>query len=49
MNELTRYSKEVRERAIGIVLEQQSEHQSQWASIQSIADKIGCTHETLRC
>ena len=25
-----------------------NEDQSQWAAIQSIADKIGCTHETLR-
>ena len=31
-----------------MVLEHQSEHQSQWATIQSIADKIGCTYETLR-
>jgi transposase-like protein len=31
-----------------MVLEQQTEHSSQWATIQSIASKIGCTHETLR-
>ena len=43
-----RYSPEVRERAVRMVLELQSEHQSQWAAIQSIADKIGCTHESLR-
>jgi len=43
-----RYSPEVRERAVRMVLEQQNEHTSQWAAIQSIADKIGCTHETLR-
>ena len=48
MNKLTRYPVEVRERAVRMVLDQQSEHQSQWATIQSIADKIGCTHETLR-
>ncbi len=48
MNKLTRYPAEVRERAVRMVLDQQSEHQSQWATIQSIADKIGCTHETLR-
>jgi transposase-like protein len=31
-----------------MVLEQQAEHSSQWATIQSISSKIGCTHETLR-
>ena len=31
-----------------MVLELQSEHESQWAAIGSIAEKIGCTSETLR-
>jgi transposase-like protein len=31
-----------------MVLEQQTEHSSQWATIQSIASKLGCTSETLR-
>jgi transposase len=31
-----------------MVLEQQNAHASQWAAIQSISSKIGCTHETLR-
>ena len=48
MNRAKRYSPEVRERAVRMVLEQQQEHSSQWATIQSIASKIGCTHETLR-
>ena len=48
MNTSRRYSPEVRERAVRMVLEQQSEHSSQWATIQSIAAKIGCTNETLR-
>ena len=48
MNTLKRYSPEVRERAVRMVLEQQTEHSSQWATIQSIASKLGCTSETLR-
>jgi transposase len=48
MNKTTRYSPEVRERAVRLVFERQGEHESQWAAIGSIASKIGCTPETLR-
>jgi transposase-like protein len=48
MNKSTKYSPEVRERAVRLVFEQQGEHESQWAAIGSIAAKIGCTAETLR-
>jgi transposase len=44
----TNYSPEVRERAVRMVREHQGEHPTQWAAIQSIAAKIGCTAETLR-
>ena len=42
------YSAEVRERAVLLVQEHEHEHSSQWAAIQSIASKIGCSAETLR-
>jgi transposase len=42
------FSPEVRERAVRLVLAQQDAHDSQWAAIESIAGKIGCTAETLR-
>ena len=48
MNTTKRYSPEVRERAVRLVLENQGSHESQWAAINSIAQKIGCTAETLR-
>ena len=48
MNKSTRFSPEVRERAVRLVFEPQGEHESQWAAIGSIASKIGCTAETLR-
>ena len=42
------YSPEVRERALRLVFTQEAEHASQWAAISSIAEKGGCTAETLR-
>jgi transposase-like protein len=48
MDKRTRYSPEVRERAVRLVREQEAEHVSQWASIRSIATKVGCSAEALR-
>ena len=48
MKTASRFSPEVRERAVRMVLEHQDEHASQWAAIGSIAEKIGCSAETLR-
>ncbi len=43
-----RFSPEVRQRAVRMVLDHGGDHASQWAAIGSIAAKIGCTSETLR-
>jgi len=48
MSRPSRYSPEVRERAVRMVLDHEGEHDSQWATIRSIAEKLGCSPETLR-
>jgi transposase len=48
MKKQIRYSPEIRERAVRLVHEHQKEYESQWATLKSIASKIGCTAETLR-
>jgi transposase len=47
MKKTTKFSPEVRERAVRMVFEQRGEHGSQWAAIESIAAKMGCSAQTL--
>lgn len=48
MAKQSRYSPEVRERAVRLVYEQEKAHKSQWAAISAIAPKFGCSAQTLR-
>jgi transposase len=47
MTTAKRYAPEVRERAVRMVLDHQGEYPTQWAAIESIAGKIGCTSQSL--
>lgn len=48
MGRRNRFSAEVRERAVRLVKESESEHDSQWAAIRSVSEKMGCSPESLR-
>ena len=48
MGRRSRFSPEVRERAVRLVKDQEVQHASQWSAMCSVAAKIGCTPETLR-
>jgi transposase len=48
MNKVNRYSPEVRERAVRMVLEHQGEFSSQWQAICSVAGNIGCSPDSLK-
>jgi transposase-like protein len=48
MPKRTRYSPELRERAVRMVFDHAPDHASQWATIRSVAEKLGCTVEALR-
>ena len=47
MKKQNKFSPEVRERAVRMVLEHRGEYPSLWATIESIAPKIGCVAQTL--
>ena len=47
MGRPSRFSPEVRERAVRMVEEHREAHSSEWAVLQSVAPKLGCTAETL--
>ena len=48
MKTQNRYSPEVQDRAVRLFFSTLHEHSSRWSALQSIANKIGCTPETLR-
>ena len=47
MTKTNKFSPEVRERAVRMVLEHRGQYPSLWAAIESIAPKIGCVPQTL--
>jgi transposase len=47
MNKSSKFSPEVRERAVRLVQEHRGEYPSLWMAVESIAPKIGCVPQTL--
>jgi len=47
MNKSTKFSSEVRERAVRMVQEHRGEYPWLWAAVESMAPKIGCVPQTL--
>jgi transposase len=48
MGRPSKYSPELRERAVRMVFDHAPAHRSQWATMRSVAEKLGCTTEALR-
>jgi transposase-like protein len=47
MGRPSKYSPELRERAVRMVFDHAAEHPSQWATIRSVGDKLGISTEAL--
>jgi transposase-like protein len=48
MGRPSKYSPELRERAVRLVQEHAAEHGSQWSASRSVGEKLGCSVEALR-
>ena len=48
MRKSPKFSPELVQRAVRMVFDAKDQYPSQWAAIESVAGKIGCTAETLR-
>jgi transposase len=48
MSKRKRFTAEFRERGVRMLQESLDEHDSEWAAMQSVAAKLGCSPETLR-
>ena len=47
MNKSNKFSPEMRERAVRMVLDHRGGYPSLWATVESIAPKVGCVPQTL--
>ena len=47
MKKSVKFSPEVRDRSVRMVAESRGDYPSQWAAVESVASKIGCTPQTL--